>query len=215
MTELKFNGPATVVGFPRNEAFGFEVEPNRLVIKAGKTVFLTIEKEAAPAVQEIDVKPVQVIYENNVLPPTAQPQNNAVLTYDVPEAAAPESTEKKDRKPRGPNVTIDEQSIILIDPARANPYSKLRGKYYETLKTAHGRTVAWWKETSMVKSLEGQPITLLKFFLSENVVKLAPPDSVQQGGPVAPIQPSQTVAGATWTPPSGPITPSGNGPTFM
>lgn len=235
MTEVKFSGAATVVGFPRDKAFGFEVEGERLIVKAGKEVFLTIEKEPAQA----DTAPPIVLYPNipqaaanHIVAPAPAAEvvqrpfiPQPVVSEETQGATPVQETEQKSRKPRGPNVQIDGGAIIAIDPARPNPYSKLRGKYYETLKTAQGRTVSWWAETSMVKSLEGSPITMLKFFLSEGVLQL---QAVAQSAPVqnvAPIQPGfgqgqpmqqAQVAGPLWSPQT-PGQPGGQtgGATFM
>lgn len=242
MSELKFSGTATLTGFPRDRSFNFELDgPDRLVIKAGKEVFLVIEKEAAPAVEAPSIAPTALA--SLALPVNIGAFGGASLDPVISEATVVQSGylqaatqappvnadgskpgEVKTRKPRGPNVVIDDNAIIVIDPNRANPYSKLRGKYYETLKTAHGRTVGWWKETSMVKSLEGSPPTLLKFFLSENVLQLHAPvttgQPVQQAvqSNIVPIQPSQqpVVAGPMWTPPSGGAQPGqSGGPSFL
>lgn len=236
MTQLSFNGAATVTGFPRDKAFGFEIEGDVLVIKAGKEVFLRIEKE--PAVT-VNVTPGLVF--NPDPSPTGkdiQLQAGSALTLPQlePVAAAPApDADKKPRKPRGPNVKINDTDVIVVDPKLANPYSKLRGKYFETLQTANGRTVAWWAESAMVKSLEGDPRTLLKFFISEKVVTLAAgqsagvatayQDLTQQFQGYAQPQPQQPVqtpgfgaaaiAGASWTPPGGNPPQQGGGATFM
>lgn len=214
MTQLSFNGAATVTGFPRDKAFGFEIEGDVLVIKAGKEVFLRIEKEPAVTVNS-DPSPkdadIQIQAESSL------PKLEPVASQTEP------LREKSTRKPRGPNVKINDTDVIIIDPKLANPYSKLRGKYFETLQTANGRTVAWWADSAMVKSLEGDPRTLLKFFLSEKVVTLsvgageAQPtqDLVQQfqGYAQQPVQ--GHIAGASWTPPGGNPPQKGDSATFM
>lgn len=277
MSELKFTGAATLTGFPRDKAFGFEIEGDRLILKAGKEIFLIVEKEAAPEavinVAPADIGPV--VYTN--LPPavahkaldtalgglpihppipvpaptglTYQGYAAPVLGAAVPGGAAltPEHVQgqevDKPKRQRGPNVTIDESQRIVVSPSQANNYSKLRGAYFDTLRTANGRAVSWWKATPMVTKLEGNAITMLKFFLSEGVVTLQPdPDAaaptplqqamaafpqaqpaqpnvvpLQPGGFPQPQQPAH-VAGPIWTPPVQPgQTPpgGGSGPTFM
>lgn len=195
MTELKFNGPATITGFPRDKAFSVDFDGEAFVLKAGKDVWLRVERE--PAQQTISISPTQVPTDIEkmalaaVVAQTEDPQPEGLPKGAQTNA---ESAEKKERKPRGPNQKIDEAAIIQIDPNRENPYRGLRGKYYETLKTAQGRTVGWWAGTSMVKSLEGSPTTLLKFFISEGVVTLAFAEqqaSPQQGLPAGLMGPGQ------------------------
>lgn len=226
MSELKFSGTATLTGFPRDRSFNFELDgPDRLVIKAGKEIFLIIEKEAAPVI--VEFPPTEFIGrpERTAAEQRAINLNMGEVTLSVPNvpplgqpvaSETPTPEPEKARKPRGPNVVIDDNSIIVIDQNRANPYTKLRGKYYETLKTAHGRTVGWWKETSMVKSLEGSPPTLLKFFLGEGVLQLQHIAQPVQTAPVVPILPTQTTPGPMWTPPpTDGAAPQSGGPKFL
>jgi len=229
MSELKFSGTATLTGFPRDKSFNFELDgPDRLIVKAGKEVFLVIEKEAAVVVADIAKASESVIVSGPkdvvVSIPNGTVLAGAMTPSQYADPAGPEPTgepEAGGRKARGPNVKIDESQLIYIDLNKPNPYGKLRGKYYETLKTAIGRPVSWWKETSMVKSLEGSPLTLLKFFLSEGTVQL---QAGQTTGQIQPqtnvITPSfgqgqpmqqQAVAGAAWTPQGG-TPPAGRGP---
>jgi len=227
VTELKFNGPATITGFPRDKAFSVDFDGEAFVLKAGKDIWLRVERE--PAEQQVQafipqVQPIIGDAEPQGLPHGAQ--TNAVpIPEQIEQHSGKETAEKKERKPRGPNVKIDEASIIQIDPNRENPYRGLRGKYYETLKTAQGRTVGWWAGTSMVKSLEGSPATLLKFFISEGVVALIPPTAELAAATEAvPTQPAgfaqgqqAPIPGALWTPPGGPVVPgnTGGGAKFM
>lgn len=223
MSELKFTGTATLTGFPRDRSFNFELDgPDRLIIKAGKEIFLVIEKEPAITVNVVPdlVKAAEsqiVATETGIVNGHGLPPSTIAETV-----ATNDGTEPAGRKARGPNVKIDESQLIYIDVNVQNPYGKLRGKYYETLKTAVGRPVSWWKETSMVKSLEGSPLTLLKFFLSENTVQLRAAEAAQ-GGPVQPITPSfgagqpmqqQPVAGPGWTP-QGTPPPAGAPSSFL
>lgn len=241
MTELKFNGAATVTGFPREEAFGFEIAGDVLVIKAGKNVFLRIEKDPV-AVEVVEAAPkkaraprtaitgpadpvvLQAVDTQSLIPSThstepTYPQRTGAPA-GVTETGEEIGTEKK-RKPRGPNVTIDENAIVSINPLVPNPYSKLRGKYYETLKTAAGRTVGWWKTTKMVMDLEGVPVNMLKTFLADGNVKLLP--AAVQADQVQPILPNQSapagqqpsVAGALWTPGGNAPPAQAGGATFL
>src|ERR1044072_4056631 len=67
MSELKFSGTATLTGFPLEKSFNFELDgPDRLIVKAGKEIFLVIEKEAAPAV----VADVVTAAESTIVAPT-------------------------------------------------------------------------------------------------------------------------------------------------
>jgi len=220
MTELKFSGPATVTGFPRDKAFGFEIEGDRLILKAGKEIFLTVEKALATTEPEVslfeDPKP-----QDGAVPRTLFNTVETQPIQGVPNQPS-EAATSTGRKPRSPNIVIDDNAILVIDINRTNPYRGLRAKYYETLKTAHGRTVAWWRATSMVGNLEGNPMAMLKFFLSESVVQLQPGQAAE--GPlkanVTPIQPgsfpnpqASGVAGPIW---AGGVTPGqGGGATFL
>jgi len=226
MSELKFTGTATLTGFPRDKSFNFELDgPDRLVVKAGKEIFLIIEKEPA-AVVETRHLPITVnVPAQELAPePVAFPHRTAP-PQGVAETGEEASGEAGGRK-RGPNVKIDEALIIKVDPNLANPYSKLRGKYYETLKTANGRPVSWWKETSMVKSLEGNPVSMLKFFLSEKVIGLVSPEMTQgaQQTVAAPILPggftqgqmqSPQIPGSLWTPPGATQPGQSGSPGFL
>ncbi len=214
MSELKFTGTATLTGFPREKSFSFELDgTDRMIIKAGKDVFVVIEKEPLVTLIADTTKALEVLIEKTAEPVAVQLPNNAVLAGNYTESTAAPQEESTGRKPRGPNVKIDESLLIYIDINKPNPYRGLRAKYYETLKTAIGRPVSWWKDTSMVKGLEGSPSTLLKFFLSENAVELRPAQNVQtpQGQPIVPsFGAAQPVAGPNWTPAGGP-TPAPNG----
>jgi hypothetical protein len=204
---LKFSGPAIISGFPRDKSFSFDLDGDRFILKAGKDVFLTVEREP---LKDTDVNLPQVRVEGPANPPVPILEN---LGGYVPPAPSAEAEAPKERKPRGPNIKINDTDVIRVDPNLENPYGKLRGKYYETLKTANGRTVGWWKETSMVKSLEGDPITMLKFFLSEKIVGL-----VNESAQPQPTPTQEPVPGPLWAPPGGPVAPSGGnggGATFM
>lgn len=225
--KLNFNGPATVVGFPRDKAFGFEIEGDVLILKAGKEVFLRVEKEPLIELVAETTNALQKLVDSvkdEPAPPhlVVAPEQQSIA-QPVGEA---EPEVEKTRKPRGPNIKIDDSALIKVDLNRANPYSKLRGKYYETLKTANGRPVSWWEGSTMVKSLEGNARTMLKFFLGENVVELIPPDAIPevaaspQGlpgqqlvnpafGPQGQFNQAQQaqVPGPAWTPNGGPIQP--------
>lgn len=200
MSELRFSGTATLRGFPRDKSFGFELDgENRLIIKAGKEVFLIIEKESAVET----VTPISAAIPE-------QPQLHGSTTVEE------KKEEEKPKRTRTPSEKIDPQSIIHVAPlamAGENPFKKLRAAYFDTIKTANGRTVEWWSNSTMVKNLEGNPTTFLRFFLDEKVIALG--ESASESTDPAPQQPAQT-PGPNWanqfTPPSG---NSSGGATFM
>lgn len=240
MAELKFSGAATVSGFPRDKAFGFELDGDKLIVKAGKDIFLTIEKEAAPVKDRTpETYPgYDTIQKGEPVAAPAVPADspegkriiNSITEQVSNQGAAPEA---KERKPRGPNITIDENLLITVRQG-SNPYTKLRGTYFDTLTTASGRSVAWWKNTEMVKKLEGNAMTMLKFFIGDDTVRLVADPAAQQPTPApqpvvaapaqqpqaatfgSPTTQAQPTPGPIWTPPSGPVTPgNGGGPSFM
>lgn len=232
MTQVKFSGPATISGFPRDKGFSFELDgQDRFILKAGKDVFLIVERElpqtseAPPAYLGAAV-PGGAHLEKPFIRPEAVtgaiPESGTAQASHSPTPQPTDSgEEKKSRKPRSPSISINDNDVITVDLNKENPYAKLRGKYYDTLKTAHGRTVSWWENSAMVKALEGSPRTLLRFFLTEGVVKLVPAvasqeppkESLQQSSQfAAPIVPGfgqQPVAGPTWSPPGGSPQPGG------
>ncbi len=207
MSKLEFSGPATLSGFPRDKSFGFELDgENRLLIKAGKEVFLVVEKEKAPVVE--------------ALPEVLTAPKEPVVTEVTAAPSAPAATEdEKPKRTRAPNFSVDPGSIIQVHPAALtaeNPFKKLRAQWFDTLKTANGRTYAWWFNSSMVKNLEGSPTTFIRFFLDEKVIQLLPPPEGVTAGPALPeAAPSGSgpTAGPAWA--AQFAAPSGSGPTFM
>lgn len=177
MPELKFNGPATLVGFPADKSFSFDIEANRLVVKAGKEVFAIIEREklhyagaaigTESLVQNIDIADVKRYTGYDVVNvPAGEVLSPAKFTQD--EAIALNQVEP----PKGKSYEGTLTSLILIDPSVKTKYRTIRAKYYETLQTANGREVGWWANTPMVKALEGDAMKMLQFFIDEGVVRI-------------------------------------------
>jgi hypothetical protein len=172
---VTFEGSIVVNGFPRNSPFSFDVQDDRIILKSGKEVFLIVEKEPLPQTQEAPPQGTYTGYEALSVPP--QPSLQAV--------------EEKPRKERAPNFKPDPTDTIFLPPDFKKEYTKARQKWFETLGTAHGRTVGWWLNSSMVKNLEGSASSMLKFFVEEGAVKLLPssetvPSNQRANGRVSP-----------------------------
>lgn len=227
MPKLEFSGVATLTGFPRDKVLGVEMAGDRLIIRAGNMIFAVIEKEAGPVIAlpsdftapkpQKAARPVSVPRPQVATPPlpTQTPPPNAIEEMHARVAQPPTEQQEAPERTRKPRTTLDESLVIFVNPNLVNPYSKLRGKFFETLKTANGRPVSWWKTTSMVGSLEGNAIAMLKVFVEDGNVQLLPANAATQAGAKqTPVQPAGApVPGPNWTPPSG-GQPAG-GATFM
>lgn len=199
MPELKFNGPATLVGFPADKSFSFDIEPNRLVVKAGKEVFAIIEREADKVAQFPDgtVPTSETRHLGGGLEglQRAAPQYTGYDTVKVPagEVLSPAKFTQDEaiamsqvEPPKGKSYEGTLTSLILLDPSVKTKYRTIRAKYYETLQTANGREVGWWANSAMVKALEGDPMKMLQFFIDEGVVRI---DKRSEGIAAAAVNP--------------------------
>lgn len=172
MPELKFTGVATLTGFPTDKPFSFDIEPNKLTIRAGKEVFAVIEREAPAAlhVPNGDALGSRVpggVYHgyDTVKVPAGEVLSPAVFTQD-------EAIAMNQPTSAGKSYDGTLESVIIYDPTVKVNYRTIRAKYLETLKTANGREVGWWANSAMVKALEGDPMKMLQFFITEGVVKI-------------------------------------------
>lgn len=176
MPELKFNGPATLTGFPADKAFSFDMEPNKLTIRAGKEIFAVIEKEPAvlhlPNAETLSVGsrvPAGPYIGFDALKvPAGEVLTNAEYTFKEGAAVIQQETTAPGAKTYDGTL----ESVIIYDPTVKVNYRTIRAKYLETLKTANGREVGWWANSAMVKALEGDPMKMLQFFIAEGVVKI-------------------------------------------
>lgn len=189
MPELKFSGVATLTGFPSDKPFSFDIEPNKLTIRAGKEVFAVIERETPAVLQLPNGETLGV---GSRVP--AGPYNG----YDTVKVAAAEilspakftqdeAAALNQQPATGKSYDGTLESLIVIDPTIKANYRTIRAKYFETLKTANGREVGWWANSAMVKALEGDPMRMLQFFITEGVVRIDKrgEKAAAEGSPVA------------------------------
>lgn len=175
MTELKFSGPATLVGFPRDKDFAFEMNADRLTIKAGKEVFAVIEKEPSQAevVDQGNLSAARVVEATSGMTPWTAAQAKAEL--DKQQEAEKAESEKAARKPRSPSIELPHNAVIRVKPElmnATNPYAKMRGAWFDCVKTANGRELGWFLNTPMVQKLEGKAATFLRFFIEDGTLSL-------------------------------------------